>query len=338
MVRQIFEWVHDGVSANEIARRLSAKKIPTPARHNHDKGYDKSDKQLAIPYWKPRTVKGILADRVYVGDMVQGKTQKINGKKICVDPSEWICVPNTHEPLVSREMFDGVQNQRREVYERAQEIQQSSTPYTTNVFRGKIVCAGCGLPMKRKRQNKDGTYWFRCESQWKYGKDACTVVAVREADLKTHILTVLHTQAETILGRYITLEKTAVTPDTSAAELREINQHMDKDGCMLRSLYENMVGGLITQDEFVQMKTDYEIKIAALSKQADAIRNRTYEVKTDVMEYRDIADAVSAAVSDNTLTAEIIGRLVQEIKVSPDKGFDVVFNFKDEFKEVHCAG
>ena len=91
--------------------------------------------------------------------------------------------------------------------------------------------------MKRKRQNKDGSYWFRCESQWKYGKDACTIVAVREADLKTHILTVLHKQAEAILGRYITIEKTAAAPDNSAAELREINQRMDKDGRMLRSLY-----------------------------------------------------------------------------------------------------
>jgi len=192
--------------------------------------------------------------------------------------------------------------------------------------------------MKRKRQNKDGTYWYRCESQWKYGKDTCTLASVKEDDLKTHILTVLHKQAEAILGRCITVEKSAAVPDNSAAELREINQRMDKDRRMLRSLYENMVGDLITQDEFVQMKTDYEAKISALSAQADAIRNRKYEADALVTKYRDIADAVSAAVSDDNLTAEIIGRLVQQIRVYPDKSFDVVFNFRDEFSEVSRVG
>ena len=107
---------------------------------------------------------------------------------------------------------------------------------------------------------------------------------------------------------------------------------------MLRSLYENMVDGLITQDEFVQMKANYESKIAVLAKQADAIRNRKYETKSLAAEYRDIAEALSAAVSDDTLTADIIDRLVHEIKVFPDKSFDVAFKFKDEFQEVRRVG
>ena len=338
VVRRIYDWACEGLSNFEIAHRLSAENIPTPARYNYDKGYDKSDRQLSVPYWKPSTVKNILSDRVYVGDMVQGKTRKIDGKQRDVDPSEWVCVPNTHEPTIDRDVFDRLQVSRLAVYERAMEIQQNSTPYTVNVFQGKIVCAGCGRSMKRKRQNKDGTYWFRCESQWKYGKDACTVVAAREADLKTDILTILHKQAEAILGRYVTIEKAAAAPDNSAAELREVNQRMDKDGRMLRSLYENMVGGLITQDEFIQMKADYEGKIAALSKQADEIRERKYTTKAAATEYRDIAEAVAAAISDDTLTTEIIDRLVDKIKVHPDKSFEVLYKFRDEFREVRRVG
>jgi len=113
---------------------------------------------------------------------------------------------------------------------------------------------------------------------------------------------------------------------------------MDKDGRLLKSLYESMVSGLITKDEFIQMKAGYETKIEALPKQADAIRNRKYEAKSQATEYGNIADAVSAAVSDDTLTAEIIERLVQEIKVFPDKSFKVVFKFRDEFKEVRRVG
>lgn len=232
-------------------------------------------------------------------------------------------------------MFDRIQATRQAVYEQSQTVKV--TPYSPNAFTGKVICVKCGYPMRRKRQNKDGTYWFRCDSQWKYGKDACTVVSVREADLKTDILTVLNKQAEAILGRYISIERASAAPDTNAAELREINQGLDKDGRMLRSLYESMVSGLITQDEFVRMKTDYEAKIEALSKQADAIRSRKYEAKAQAAEYRDLADAVSAAISDDSLTAEIINRLIQEIRVSPDKSFIVTYRFRDEFKEVRHA-
>jgi hypothetical protein len=192
--------------------------------------------------------------------------------------------------------------------------------------------------MKRKRQNKDGTYWFRCESQLKYGKDACSTVSVKETELKTYILTILHKQAEAILGKYISIEQEAAATDNSTAELREINQGLDKDGRMLKSLYENMVNGLITKDEFVQMKAVYEAKIEALSKQADEIRNRKYETKALASEYRDIVDAVSAAINNDSLTAEIIERLVQEIHISPDKSIDVTFRYRDEFKEVYHVG
>ena len=334
VVRQIFKWAASGVSAGEIARRLSADGIPSPSHYNYAKGFNTSEKLLGSGYWKVNKVRDILADRVYIGDMVQGKSRTVNHRKIYVDPSEWICVPNTHDLIVSRELFDRVQLIRQNIYEKAMEIQQSIVPYTPNVFSGKVLCATCGYPMKRKRQNKDGTYWFRCESQYKYAAEACTVVSVKESELLTATLITLYKQAEVILGRYIQLECAAATPDNSDAELREINKGLDKDGRMLRSLYESMVSGLITKDEFVQMKKDYEAKIEALSKQADEIRNRRYETQSHTTEYTNFADAVSAELCDDSLTAELIKRLVREIRVRPDKSFDVVFRFRDEFQEV----
>ena len=221
VVRNIFTWAHDGIGGNEIARRLSTEGIPSPSYHNHAKGFNKSEKLLGAAYWKSNTVKSILSDRVYVGDMVQGKTRKVNGKQINVDPSEWVCVPNTHAPIISRDIFDFVQESRSEKHERARVIRENANPYSMNVFKGKIICATCGHQMHRHKQAGHDYYWFRCESQWKYGKDACTVVSVKEDDLKTEILATLHKQAEAISGQYIAIEKAAAAPDNSAAELRD---------------------------------------------------------------------------------------------------------------------
>jgi DNA invertase Pin-like site-specific DNA recombinase len=329
VVRQMFDWAVRGIRKNEIARRLSAEGIAPPCRYNFAKGFNVSEKLIGSEYWKLVTVREILTSRIYVGDMVQGKTQTVNGKQIDIPAEEWTCVPNTHEALISREVFDRVQTMLQYTHDQAETIE--TVPYSANAFKGKVYCSCCGYPMRRKRQNKDGTYWFRCDSQWKYGKDACTVVSVKEADLKSEILSLLHRYSEAILGRFITLER-AVAIDNSAEELREINQKLDKDGRMLRTLFESMVNELITTDEFTLMKADYEAKIEALTQRADEIRNRQYKEKTHAAEYRDLADAVSAALADDKLTSEIIGRLVNEIRVHPDKSFDVQFSFADEFE------
>ena len=336
IVRQIFDWAAIGVSAHEIARRLIAQGTPSPGHHNFAQGFNTSEKLLGTVYWKVPVVRKILTDRVYVGDMVQGKTRTVNGKQIRVDPSEWVCVPDTHESIIPRNIFDRVQVIRQNIYSKAMDIHKTRAPYATNIFSGKILCAKCNHLMKRKRQNKDGTYWFRCESQVKYGKEACTIVSVKEIELKTQIMTMLHEQSETIFGRYISLERTPPTGDN--AELHEINRGLDKDGRILRSLYENMVSALITQAEFVRMKAEYEAKIKALSDRADEIRNRRYEAKAQLSECHDIADAASAILSDDKLTAVLVDRLIQEIRVYPNKSFKVMPRFRMKVGEVRKVG
>jgi uncharacterized coiled-coil DUF342 family protein len=94
------------------------------------------------------------------------------------------------------------------------------------------------------------------------------------------------------------------------------------------------VSGIISQDEFIQMKAEYKAKIATLSARADAIRNNRDIAENRAKQYRGFADAVSKAISNDELTGEIIERLIDKILVHPDKSFDVLFKFSDEYKEV----
>lgn len=318
------------MACGEIVRKLSAEGVTTPSQYNFSKGFNKSEKLRGTANWKCNTIVKILSDRVYVGDMVQGKTQTMNHEEVIIDPSDWICVPNTHEPIISVEVFDSVQKMRRDTQNQLQEIRKNSTSYSVNMFKGKMLCAGCGQFMRRHRQQKDGIYWLRCESQTKYGKGACTVVSVKEADLIAELLAMIHKQAEEILGKCIILEKSAASEDY-AAKLREIDKGLDKDGRMLRSLYESMVKEIITTDEFAELKATYEAEIAFLHQQADNIRIRQYEASARAKEYRNMADTVSHILGDEALTSSIIDTLVSKITVHPDKSFDVLFNFKDEY-------
>lgn len=338
VIRQIFSWAGESVSPNEITKRLTASGIPSPSHYNFSKGIYRNKRLLGTVYWKSTKVREILDDRVYAGDLVQGKTRTENNREIRLDPSEWVCVENTHEPIIAREEFMRIQKTRQAVYDMAISARETSTPYTQNIFKSKVFCAGCGYALARYRYNKeDGSYAFRCVSQSKYGKDACTSVSIKESDLKSNIISTLHRQAEAILGSRLSLEKDASALDNSEKELREIYQGLDKDGRILKSLYESMVSGLITQAEFVQMKKDYEMKIELLHKQADAIRNSRHETKKRSIEFNDFADTVSSVTGNDSLTAEIIDKLIQKIHVSPDKSLDISFRFMDEFREVQYA-
>ena len=339
IVRQIFAWAAGGIGVGEIIRELNERGVLPPSHYKWEKGQITSKKLLGRPFWQKRTVTDILRDRVYVGDMVQGKSRTVNGKELSVPRNEWICVPNTHEPVISRELFEHVQEVLRQTSEKDKAVRSTAVSYSPHVFKGKVFCAHCGHPMHRHRQNKDGTYWYRCESQWKYHKGACYQVSVKEEEIKAEVFALLRKHAEGILGGYIHIERMAPMKNAAAdTELEEINRKLSSSGHFLKSLYENMVAGLITVDEFIAMKADYEGKIAALSKRADQIRTQRRERASKQESYRDFTDAVSDALSSKELTADTINCLVEKMQVQRDKSFEILLRFKDEFREVKRVG
>lgn len=339
IVRRMFDLVAGGMGVGGLIRQLNADGVLPPSHYKWEKGLITNKKLLGKPYWQKRAVTQILKDRVYVGDMVQGKTRTVNGKELSVPESEWVCVPNTHEAIISREMFDQVQERLRRASEKDKAARNSATPYSSHIFKGKVFCAHCGHAMHRHRQNKDGIYWYRCESQWKYHKDACYQVSVKEDELKAEVFALLRKHAEAILGGYIQMERIAPVHEAiSDTELADINRQLSMSGNFLKSLYENMQDGLITADEFISMKADYEAKIEMLSKRADEIRAGRREGESARQAYRDFADAASDALANHELSADVIDRLVEKILVRRDKSFEIDLRFRDEFQEVKKVG
>ena len=102
IVKQIFEWRKSGIGPSRIVTMLNEKAYPTPS------GYKKtnySTRLIVRDIWNISSVKKILSNRIYTGDMVQHTQTKVNyksKKKITLDKSMWMIVENTHEPLVDK--------------------------------------------------------------------------------------------------------------------------------------------------------------------------------------------------------------------------------------------
>ena len=90
---------------NSICKDLIKDNIPPPASLNNN------SKGTAL--WNGTTIRRLLKNEVYIGNTVGHKVKKINyklKKQIMLDKDEWIKVENTHEPIISKEDFEKVQN------------------------------------------------------------------------------------------------------------------------------------------------------------------------------------------------------------------------------------
>ena len=131
---------------------LYDEKVPTPAYWKY-KLYGKFDYIFADAppekaySWSLAIIKKILKDETYIGNTIHYRQSTISykNKKIVRNPKEeWVRIENTHEPIISKDLFDQVQDQiaaRRRMQKDA----------TTQIFAGLLKCADCGWSMSFAR-------------------------------------------------------------------------------------------------------------------------------------------------------------------------------------------
>ncbi len=161
-VRLIFQLAEDGNTLREIAAIMTNKRVLSPGMYKAQNGdtrfsrYNKDDKIS----WCVATIAQILEDPVYTGSVVNHKGEVKNYKtkvRRKVPKEEWIIVENMHEPIISKELFDHVQeilslkaHPRRHQFE--------------NVLEGCVFCGECGHRMTqatKKRMNGE-RFLLRC--------------------------------------------------------------------------------------------------------------------------------------------------------------------------------
>ena len=126
VVRRIYALYLAGHGTQSIAAILNRDGVPNPTRHKQAMGYPYRNGAAHNDHglWNRTTVSRILRDQMYTGDLVQGRTKKISykSKKMASVPQrDWIIVPDSHEPVISRRTF-----------ERVQELYATHKPLCTN--------------------------------------------------------------------------------------------------------------------------------------------------------------------------------------------------------------
>ncbi len=161
IVREIFQKYMELGSLSGVARILNAQKIPTPAQYHDPDGC----KTQGI--WRAETVKRILSNPSYAGNICQNRTRKINyklNKRIALPENQWVIVQDTHEGIISLKQFE----QAAEILKQKHRKIRITPPLPP--WKKLLICKDCGFPMVRSSQNNNRFYWV-C-SGWKK-KNGC---------------------------------------------------------------------------------------------------------------------------------------------------------------------
>ena len=158
VVKLIFDLAEEERSYSAISRILEARKIISPSVYkvmNGDTRFLKYTENQDQKYkWPYQTIKAIITNPVYLGDMVNHKVETVNyktKKTVRVPIEDQIIVKNKHEAIIDRERFALINarlSNRREANHKFE-----------NIFKGVIHCSGCGEELQlisRKFKNDDG--------------------------------------------------------------------------------------------------------------------------------------------------------------------------------------
>ena len=190
-VKSIFTWFLEGMSKNAIVRKLNSSGVLCPAAYKKSKGmkYQNPSVTNGNPLWAAISINNILKNRIYVGDMVQGR-YRIKSYKIHVQETvpedEWFIVENTHEPIINREDFARVQELMKKDTRTAP---QQNSLY---LFSGFLRCADCGKGMTRSKVR--GNVYYYCRTYKDQSKTACTKHTIRHNHLEQGVLYAIRQQ------------------------------------------------------------------------------------------------------------------------------------------------
>ena len=349
IVRKIYDYARNGSGPNRIRRRLEDEEISCPAWWNRQKGlrdhitkFERENPEHGRFVWDFTTIKEILSNPVYIGAIA---SQKVNyrfkigwmGDKRRED---WIIVEGMHEAIIDRDTYDIVQ-------EKVKSRKRADAWGNFSLFAGLVKCGQCGSTMNIRRANQKGNdRIYTCSRYNKYGKAHCTQHRIKYDTLYGIVLEQIRSCAE----------KALADEQEAAEQLREncqadeqaerllIEQSIAEDSERIDALeriisrvYEDMVAGRITEDNFNRILERSQTEQTTLKNRVTLNRQRLTQQDQEQEDNTRWLEIIKDYADIQELDAVTLNRLVQKIVIHEDIDSDtsrqtveIHFNFNNQ--------
>ena len=337
VVRDIFRWKLEGLSAGDIAIRLNDDGIPTPMDYKQSQGinYSTSFRVKEKSEWSAGMILRILKNPVYIGVLEQGRvtTPSYRVKRLVNKPrEEWAVVENCHEAIIGRYDFESVQKVL------ALDARTTESGQTVDLFSGMVNCGECGGAMIRKTvpSGKKKYTYFVCATH--KNEKTCFSHSIRDTALTEIVLDFLkkHIRDVIDLADLLALTDTAQLQKAKVQKLRERldakEAEIDRFHRLLCSLYENLADGLIDQSEYQNLKKSYTNRRAHAEEQADAIREEMEQELNNSDQGLGWVEQFRTYQNIETLDRPAVVRMIERILIFRDRRVEIIYRWQNEFQ------
>ncbi len=353
VIRRIFQWRAEGMSYMGINRRLNDAGIPSPGQYKLNHGTLTNNNQTGRRIlWNKHIITEILSDVIYIGHTAQRKGHQSLYEGIPfyrADRGEWIVVENTHEPLVSEELFEQVQqiNQRSRMTAKANQGKYAHLPKAVNIYGRKLTCGGCGRVMKLHRsfnRRRDKAYFtFKCPTYAEHGERGCSDVKMRKAELDNAVFAFIKTQMDIFLDmeqslrQFLSIKRAKPNQKGHQQELKELRQQLERKKSIFSRLYMDLKEGLLSQEEYRHHRAILTEDISALEarlSELEMIKAESEEQITGEMKWKFMVQRFYGA---DQISAEMVEAFVESITLEKDGTLNIKLSYMDEFEKLYAA-
>lgn len=324
IVQRIFSLCVEGKGPTQIANQLNKEQVYSPGYYYYIKtGIILTNVDVTRPYaWSSACIADILENEVYLGHTInlQYTTLSYKNKKRIERPkSEHLRFENTHEPMVTKEIWDIVQDIREHKKRRTNMEEQ-------DMFSGLVRCIDCGEVMTLHRAHTIAAVKnnFMCSTYRKRGKEKCSSHYLREIHLAAivldDLLRVTHfaRQQEALFIQYINRKNNAETRREIERLQRELVLMRRRDtelSTLFKRLYEDNVLGKVTNEQFRMLSGDYNAEQKSLKERIPQTAERIEELQASISNVTRFIDKAKRYTEINELSGELLNVFIEKIEV-----------------------
>ena len=344
VVKRVFRLYLEGNGLTKIAQILTKDGVPVPGE---SRNIGKTRKTALYSSWKQTTIRRILDNRVYLGELVQFKRRKINYKskrRITVPEEERYICRGTHEAIIDEESFNAVQN----ILKKNKSFKGTKHDY---LFKGLLYCAECGARLNITYSNyalkKYGEYRYTtiCYSYSRLYSDICT----RHSNSILELEEVLIKHIKEVCSRYINenlrdelidmakkQKQLELKQISNEKRLETISQKISDIGLYIKNLYMDKVKGVVSENDYISLVADFTKDRDNLIKEKEELIKIINNQKPQIDETAKIEKLAKEFLSLERPTKQLLNELIEKITISENKEINFYFKFNElnEMKEL----
>ena len=327
-IKNIFDMKLMGYSSKAIADELNHLGVLTPRKYKESQGFKCNGFQnIKGGNWSAKAVNRIIENEVYIGNTLQGKSITLNyknKKQIEKEKEEWIRVEDTHEAIISKEVFAIANTMLK------RDLNNSRGKDKIDIFTGMLFCKECGSSLIRRtvKYKEREEVFYICA---KYNKEkSCSRHSIKEETLIKAVSKIIKSYIEFNEKLYSKVRLIDININLKDNQIPILKREKAMTEELLSSLYLDLKEDVISKEEYQLFRKNYVEKLTKLEESIQYRLKRQEDTKYKIDENKSWIIDINRYKNLSEIDRLSVVMLIDKIYISEDKTIDVRFNHTEE--------